>query len=909
MDSGKKEVAHIISNTHWDREWYQSHEKYLVRLVGLCDRLTELLERNKEYRFVLDGQYALIGDYLAVRPEMKDRVAELVKEKRLLPGPWYTQPLENIAGGEALIRNLQYGIALSDDLGGAMRFSYEVDEFGHTSQLPQILKGFDIDGVIAWRGVPADSKNIFTWAAPDGTAVDMFRTNEGYGEATDLPVEEEDRNYFIDGREFERDGLISRVNAIREMRLKMAVSKHELWLNGIDHSWAQEDLFEVMEKIRALFPDLEVRQSVPQEYADAVRQDIRERGITPERVTGELMINKEGVLESTNALHPREKKRHYESEDLLTRKLEPLACAASLYGRPYPEWAVDRAWLYVLENHAHDSLGCCSVDEVFEQVMARYGAAMSLAEQVADGSLRYLMSLYDDAPSVFVFNMTARPAGGTGLYTLDVPSHMGGIGMILKTPDGTPVPMKILSSAPVGDVRYNPRRGHPTYDTKTRMQVLLDLPMIPAAGFMRLTIEDNGEKKAYTPEEILRTGEATSGNGPVPSGLPVLENAFLRLSFNENGTFDMLDKATGRIYPSQLLLEDTGDAGTVYDHELPADDREVILSENAKAEIRVLYEEPMASSVASTVTLALPRAGSIDRTSRTAETDTVRVTFTVTLYHDARRVDIRAEVANRCEDHRLRVLFPTAFADAGQSFSGQAFDTVYRPVEPDASASWKVYRTHPMQDLCGTFENGAALLLGARGIYEYECTGDACRALALTLLRANDIIDTGYFAVTPEYIMHEAQNLCTLSFDLTLVPADSPEQGVAELSRGLFKPELAVNRAPEEAVLRGYERPWKNRPALPAEGAAFRLTGEGLVVTTFKRARARDSVIVRILNESGTAQSGSFEMTLPGIGFSCVYRTDLEEKKREKAAEGPRVTFTLEPHRLLTLEFTRFFAQ
>ena len=43
----KKEIYHVVSNTHWDREWYQSHEKYLVRLIELCDRLVFLMERER----------------------------------------------------------------------------------------------------------------------------------------------------------------------------------------------------------------------------------------------------------------------------------------------------------------------------------------------------------------------------------------------------------------------------------------------------------------------------------------------------------------------------------------------------------------------------------------------------------------------------------------------------------------------------------------------------------------------------------------------------------------------------------------------------------------------------------------------------------------------------------------------
>lgn len=132
-----KYYVHILSNTHWDREWYMPHEKYLVRLVKLCDRLLDIMEKEPRYIFIADGQFSMIDDYLQVKPMNLQRIKKLVGEGRLEVGPWFTQPLETVATGEALIRNLHYGTEGAEKLGRAMKFSYEVDEFGHASQTPR----------------------------------------------------------------------------------------------------------------------------------------------------------------------------------------------------------------------------------------------------------------------------------------------------------------------------------------------------------------------------------------------------------------------------------------------------------------------------------------------------------------------------------------------------------------------------------------------------------------------------------------------------------------------------------------------------------------------------------------------------------------------------------------------------
>ena len=47
----------VVPHTHWDREWYRSHEAFRYRLVRMLDGLLDLLERDPSYlHFTLDGQ-------------------------------------------------------------------------------------------------------------------------------------------------------------------------------------------------------------------------------------------------------------------------------------------------------------------------------------------------------------------------------------------------------------------------------------------------------------------------------------------------------------------------------------------------------------------------------------------------------------------------------------------------------------------------------------------------------------------------------------------------------------------------------------------------------------------------------------------------------------------------------------
>ena len=41
--------AHIISHTHWDREWYLPYEKHHMLYIEMMDTLIDTMEKDKEY--------------------------------------------------------------------------------------------------------------------------------------------------------------------------------------------------------------------------------------------------------------------------------------------------------------------------------------------------------------------------------------------------------------------------------------------------------------------------------------------------------------------------------------------------------------------------------------------------------------------------------------------------------------------------------------------------------------------------------------------------------------------------------------------------------------------------------------------------------------------------------------------
>jgi len=896
MADTKQYDIHLLSNSHWDREWYMSHEQYLARLVPLMDRLVDIMKTQPEYIFVMDGQYAMLEDYLVIRPEATESIKAWMSEGRLKVGPWYTQPLETLISGEAMIRNLQHGIAETEKLGPVMRVSYEIDEFGHASQTPQILQGFGISGAIAWRGLPKNSRSAVKWQSPDGSAVTLFYSNDGYGEATALPSCEDDFIETVDGDDIKRAGLRSRVESLRRLREPNADTTHLLWLNGIDHSWAQPDILSVIDRVNALYPDLHVKQDTPEGFTAAVERDYAERGLEMTTVHGELMYTREDVLESTHACHPVQKKANYDTENLLEHSLEPLCAMAWLQGETYPDWAIKRAWRYVLENHAHDSLGCTSVDEVFEEVMTRYRSAASLAELTIQESLRSLMAHGDRSPAMYLFNPTSTPMSGVVPFSFDIPRGFGDANFHLTDENGNVVPHVLLEKDGVQDVRYNPRLGHPTRTGATYVSGLVYADSIPTMGYIRLNVNKGNPlsrcKRNLEPYYFV-------------SAPATMENEHLRVTINPNGTFDLLDKATGKTYPSQLLLEDSGDADNCYVHQTPFNDRRTYLSTAGAASVRQLYDTPLGVAFEIAQTLTIPDGLKDNRSRRADLVGSVDVTAVLTLYKDARRVDIKLTVNNHARNHRLRALFPTYLEEATLSRSGQPFDTVERSIhkELDLELHEQPYPTAPMQDFCDVTDKECGLTVAAAGIYEYECTDNKARALALTLLRATEMIDVGAFA-NPRYVMHKGQTLDTpLTYTLSLIPHGAdPAEARPHVTQALLAPLCVLNRQSEVSVMTDYVAPACD---LPAVGSPLTLTNDGSVeITALKKAYARDTLIVRLHNTGKTAANGTLRVGTTVMTPTAAYETTLgEERVQELSLTDGAVAFDLRPSGLLTLEF------
>ena len=688
---------HVVSHTHWDREWYLTHEQFRFRLVALVDRLLDLLDADPAYKhFHLDGQTIVLEDYLEIRPEQEARLRQAIAAGRILIGPWYVMPDEFLVSGESLIRNLLRGHRISREFGTPMPVGYLPDLFGHVGQMPQIWRHFGLDNTILWRGF-GGAQAEYWWDAPDGSRLLMMHLPpEGYCNATRIV--------------FDPDEMMARAKEKVDFEKGRTRTGQALLMNGVDHVEPHTAIPALIAKLSAI-PGQRAKHSTLPDYVAAVRAAVEAGKPALDTIVGELRSGTDyanllpGVLSARVYL----KQQNAQVQTLLESYAEPLSVMAADVAqafRPafrYPAGQLRHAWKTLLQNHPHDSICGCSIDAVHDENMTRFARARQVGDAVVDAALD---AIADSVPApsasgvirAVVVNTdavaraqvveafidlpvdSAEPWRKVDDQALDRPVTFWPRELTITGvtgPDGQPVEFQILGEEPL--VTYVMSRYETPWALNVRrMHLLWWAPSLPPCGYAAFDL-------AVGPIG----SNAAAGRRLVGGDEKFAENERIKVSINHDGTFAVSDKATGVTYQRVAAIEDVGDVGDEYNYSPPAADRRVTSADARVTGVSRIGGSPLRAGLRVELELPLPRSASQDRQARTADTVMVPVTIEATLDAGSPRVSFAITVDNRAADHRLRLLFPTGAAVVETARADTAFDVITRPARIPVPATIK----------------------------------------------------------------------------------------------------------------------------------------------------------------------------------------------------------------------------
>jgi hypothetical protein len=441
--------------------------------VALVDELLDRIAADDAPpAFLLDGQAAVLDDYLAARPERRAALAAALGGGRLEAGPWYVLADTLIPGAEPLVRNLLAGRRAVRALGAEPPpVLYCPDSFGHPAALPTLAAGFGLGAVVVWRGYGGarwPAGDAAWWRAPDGArALLVHLPPDGYEFGSRLPPA------LPSARE-----RWAAMRAVLAPRARLGVA---LVTNGADHHALQERWGEAVDALaRAAAPE-PVRVA---SLGDVARLTLARAGSgtrpptrSPRRPAScATRTATRGRCRARSPRAPRRSAARRTPPGRLVRDAEPWAALAALRaGTRAPTAAralLRAAWRPLLECLPHDTLCGCSTDEVARAADGRLDDCAAQARGLRADALAALVGHDADTarrwrdgwrPAAVVRNRAARARGGVAevellTFVRDVPVGPGsagawrdagsagvrGVPVTLVGADGGPLAVQVL---------------------------------------------------------------------------------------------------------------------------------------------------------------------------------------------------------------------------------------------------------------------------------------------------------------------------------------------------------------------------------------------------------------------------------------------------------------------------------
>ncbi len=791
-EEGVKTVF-VTPHTHWDREWYLSFQSFRFKLVKLVDELLTMLKTDDQFFFTFDGQTIVLEDYFEIRPERKEEVLDYIRAGRIIVGPWYLLPDIWLVGEESLIRNLEYSYDLSTSFDiPLMNVGYLPDMFGHSNVIPQLLGDLTyLTTAVVWRGVPLQITEIpFKWKGSTESKRSLIGIYLpfGYGNASGLPDEEEKLQEII-------PELIANLDEFTPSTLPVYLLHY-----GTDHQVPSTRIFDSLKKLQ--IPNMEISIGNLSDYVKKLTSTIESTGYQAMEYIGEFRSPARAhLLQDTYSARMWIKQWNQKLEDLLVKYAEPLSAYCWwIYKKSYPSSFLLEAWRFHLHNQPHDSICGCSIDQTHLEMKTRYTQAVSIVEAILDENKDHLAvqnqisknsfclsfnpTNTSDLPALVSFSssektsprylsfeknyyeiqevgssatklweMTTGPFKLKNLLKLLPRRQIMGIYLneatITDKDNGNLCQVRIIvGDQPVGDFDVNKMKNEflklieeKNYKkfhilvTKEAHLAYTALVPLNAWAFTKLRVHHDVPPNTSMPEKLFEISKDR------------VENEFYTVKFTKNGTFDLYEKQTKIQYKNLHFFEDWGDRGDEYTFGR-------LGPEFVKVKIlkrKLSTTGPVYAEIEQTIDLELYEMINESRQNRIGKV-TIPVSMVFRFYRDIPRIDIKTELINLAQDHRLRVCFPLPF-EASQTKTSTHFGTIKRLGVPEQNPNFleEASGIQPQKAFIRIDDpkGKTAVTLINKGLPEVELVNKS--QLSLTLLRAIGWLSRSDIPERPEH--------------------------------------------------------------------------------------------------------------------------------------------------------------
>lgn len=877
-----KRKVHVVPHSHWDREWYFTTSRSKVYLMKDLKDVLDTLESNPDFKyFMVDAQGSLLDDYIKWMPQDKDRITKLVKEKKLVIGPWYTQTDQLVISGESIVRNMYYGMKRCETFGGYMNVGYVPDSFGQSGNMPQIYKEFGIDDTLFWRGVSDDMVNHtdYNWRGDDGSVVFTTQIPFGYYIGGNIPEDPKQSEEFWQKECFEKAGGRS-------------ATKHIYFPNGFDQAPIRTNLPEIIKERNEKDPENEYAISCIEDYI----KDVKSENPELEEVSGELVIAKhmrihKSIFSSRSDL----KVMNTQIQNYVTNVMEPLLTLSYNLGNDYPHEAVGEIWKLLFENAAHDSIGSCISDTANEDVYVRYKQARDIAVNLVELHSRLIAtSVKNDAEMTFTLINTLPQKRND---TVVVKTYIPGGNFAILDEKGNKVDYTVIESRDLTDyvlsqtIKLDPSRKFYVPSKVLEATIAIKTSDVPAFGYVQYTLDTKGNSAKNLEKKNT------------------LENEFYAINVEEDGSLTITDKENNVTYKNQGVLVENGDDGDSFNYSPPRKDLEVF-SNKSECSVEVSGSDIYDQAVIK-FNMVVPK--DLEERAEGKVSVNLPITMTVALRKDSKVIDFNVHVDNKGLSHRLCVLFDSQIVSSF-NYADEQFGSIKRPnyyekemklymasaenkTEKKAGvqelANWANDQStwqeppisiEPTQSYVSLTDGKQGIAVIPQGVREYEVLDD--HMIRLTLFRTYGFMGKENLIYRPGRASGEriietpaAQLLKEMdfAFGFTTYASDINEANVDTLAKA-YNTNIEVYTYAE--FLNG-RLIFSQREIEGTKESRYSLfeTENKLVVSAMKKAEDNDGYIIRLFN--GKNHENISDTIKFNFDVKEAYYTNLREEKTE----------------------------
>ena len=385
------DTIHVIGHAHMDMNWLWTYSETMQMANDNLRQTVAFMNEFPDFT-MLQSQASVYNFVEMVDPPLLEQVKKYITAGRLeLAGGMWTEGDMNLSSGEAITRSFLLGQRYFKSRFGKMaNIGWLPDNFGHISQMPQLLKLAGCDYFYFHRTKPY--LGTFWWIAPDSSKV-LCYANDTYNGEINKDLKDEIQKFSPTKRR------ILQITGVGD--------------HGGGPTRANIDMVHQLDKTPG-YPAVKFTTA-----AEFFKKSSKEMDGRPTH-RGEMQFIFEGCY--TNVAGIKEGNRNSENSLYACEFFNTLRW---LNGDPYPADELHDLWKTITFNQFHDILPGSAINEANKEAISRYSEVLRKSTDLRNKAFRKMADEVNFQKGIgqpiVAFNL--QPQGRKNIVEATVYSH------------------------------------------------------------------------------------------------------------------------------------------------------------------------------------------------------------------------------------------------------------------------------------------------------------------------------------------------------------------------------------------------------------------------------------------------------------------------------------------------------